>query len=343
MPAPGETLLIRMWDTVERSIGSIFRPWQLQRYGNAQLGLHRDTLLVLAAAERDAQDLRAGRKVLGRESDGRPTALPVVGDGVGSATLAPATSSPDLSALAHAATAKVVADALGQEVNVTRALLHAAAELEGDSQQPSEANVDRDWLFRWRESASTVSADDLQYLWGRVLAGEVKAPGTFSLRTLEFIRNLSQDEARAIEKLSRFVIADMIHMESIQLLEDREVPFSFLLQMEELGIITGVGQRGYLVQIGGTADDPVDTGLLSCGMVLRITRSGAGPVLTLRGYKLTAIGRELLKLGKPEPHLPYLRSVGASIKVAGFEVTLGRAGTSPGAPDEVLVIGGETL
>ena len=65
------------------------------------------------------------------------------------------------------------------EVNVAKAVLSAEAALEDDPQKPPDRRVDEDWLFRWRDSASKVSVAELQALWGRVLAGEIKSPGTF--------------------------------------------------------------------------------------------------------------------------------------------------------------------
>ena len=47
-----------------------------------------------------------------------------------------------------------------------------------------------------------MSSEELQTLWGRVLAGEIKSPGTFSLRTLEFLKNTSHEEALKIAKLA---------------------------------------------------------------------------------------------------------------------------------------------
>ena len=36
-----------------------------------------------------------------------------------------------------------------------------------------------------------MSSEELQTLWGRTLAGEIKSPGSYSLRTLDFLKNLS--------------------------------------------------------------------------------------------------------------------------------------------------------
>ena len=74
-----------------------------------------------------------------------------------------------------------IAQEIRSEGNVSKALLGAEAELENDPQTPPDRTVDEDWLFRWRDAASVVSSEELQTLWGRVLAGEIKSPGSFSV------------------------------------------------------------------------------------------------------------------------------------------------------------------
>ena len=52
MKAPGEELVIRLWETlVERGIGGLLRPWQIRREGMARLDVRRQEVLMLAAAE----------------------------------------------------------------------------------------------------------------------------------------------------------------------------------------------------------------------------------------------------------------------------------------------------
>jgi hypothetical protein len=72
----------------------------------------------------------------------------------------------------------------------------------------------------------------------------VKSPGRFSLRTLEFLRNLSQAEAKAIERISPFVISDVIFHGDTPMLEAEGIQFSDLLAMQELGVIAGVDGLG---------------------------------------------------------------------------------------------------
>ena len=182
---PGEKLLIRLWETVvEKGIGGLLSPWQTRRKGRAQIELQREERLVLAQTERDIEDIRAGHKCF-------TTNHQLI---VGSAPSKEGTSGGSHALVA--AQQDLILEQMRANVNVSKAVLSAEADLADDAQEPPDRMVDDDWLFRWRDSAGKVSSEELQALWGRVLAGEIKSPGTFSLRTLEFLKNLSQGEAR---------------------------------------------------------------------------------------------------------------------------------------------------
>lgn len=316
MNFPGEQLVIKLWETVaEKGVGSLFRPWQMRREGRASIELKRDELLQIAQAERDAEKIRRGDWSL---VDGHSTVklLQI------HASETP-TGTPDVEQeLLSAASALNTADTIRREANVTRALLHAEEALENDQQEPPEANVDDDWIYRWRSNASEVSMEELQDLWGRLLAGEVKAPGTYSLRTLEFLRNVSKQEAEAIAKLSRFVIEGIIYREASELLEGEGINFGFLLYMQQLGVVAGVEAVGLKIQWNSVDQTRFVKALKSNSKVLVISADDAAKTIVLPAYQLTAIGQQVLSLGHFDPHMEYLRKVGEKMKGQGFQVEL---------------------
>jgi hypothetical protein len=59
----------------------------------------------------------------------------------------------------------------------------------------SDKPVDDDWRTRFFTKAQDITSDELQIIWGKILATEVNGPGNISLRTLDILGNLSRDEA----------------------------------------------------------------------------------------------------------------------------------------------------
>lgn len=92
--------------------------------------------------------------------------------------------------------------------NFVHTVNFAAEELNEENEQTcSDEPVDFDWLMRFFDAVSNISNEELQKLWGQVLAGEIKQPGVCSLRTLDIIRNLSQKEAKIFNNLCRYVVS----------------------------------------------------------------------------------------------------------------------------------------
>ena len=321
MEFPGEKLVTKMWETIaEKGIGSLFKPWQMRREGRASIELKREELLVIAQAEREAELLRSGQNFTS-------SIIPRI------AQDSPASREADKAfviSLEQRAKDELISETIRREANVTRALLHAEDVLSNEPQPAPEEKVDDDWLFRWRDSAAQVSAEELQNLWGRVLAGEVKAPGSYSLRTLEFLKNLSQQEAEAIAKLSQFVIGGVIYRGNDNALDKYDISFSFLLNMQQLGVISGVEAIGMSTTWKSLDPSRFVQSLISNSLVLIATADDPKKEISMPTYMLTTIGMQISSLGTFDTNVEYLEEVGEHFKSQGVTVKLGKyVHTSP--------------
>ena len=317
MEYPGEKLVIRLWETLaEKGIGGLLRPWQTRREGRAQADIQRNERLVLAQTERDVEDIRSGRKTL--TPDGQ-----LLEPHAQDSPLEAGSSIQKASAIVRR---HRIAQEMRAEVNVSKALLSAEAELENDPQTPPERKVDDDWLFRWRDAASTVSSEELQTLWGRMIAGEIKSPGYFSLRTLDFVKNLSQKDALQIAKMLPFVIdGDVISGVDEKLLKSVGITFEFLLNLQYFGLVSGVEMGGINKTLRSIEREKFERAITSYNRMLLVTHEDAGKEIKLNNvYKLTSLGQQVLRLGSFEAHDVYLRSVGKTICLQGFKVQIAR-------------------
>ena len=55
----------------------------------------------------------------------------------------------------------------------------------------SEEPVEEDWTTRFFNIVEDISDEEMQRLWGKILAGEVKQPKSYSLRTLELLKKIN--------------------------------------------------------------------------------------------------------------------------------------------------------
>lgn len=81
-----------------------------------------------------------------------------------------------------------------EELNVSPREKDAASEIEDD------------WLTAYLKEASTKSSEELRALFGKILAGEIRAPGSFSIRTLQSLGLLTQLVAQNFQVLCNLSI-----------------------------------------------------------------------------------------------------------------------------------------
>ena len=161
-------------------------------------------------------------------------------------------------------------------------------------------------------------------LWGKVLAGEVKSPGTYSLRTLEFMRSLSQEDAKLIEKIAPLVVDGFIFIGNQQALDETGVVFGELLELQDIGILKGVGGLGLTITPKSVVQGRFLAAFRCHGALLLATHPDAGKAVSLPCCGLTAIGQQVMTLGTSQPNTLLFRALGAWLKQQGYEVSIGR-------------------
>jgi hypothetical protein len=230
-------LATAMWDTLgNKFAGSLVELWLSRRTARAKAEASRDERLVAAQTDLDVEAIKSGKY---RVEIGKRIALVPA-----KAEEKPQRRDDHLGAttIESVAASSRLADDVRRAVNIANAILVAEEVLEADASDAPKEKIRDDWFYRWRDSAAEVSSAELQDLWGRILAGEVRAPGSFALRTLDFIRNLSPDEAKVIAKLSKFVLAEqpMVWCTPKRSLDKYDLQYTDANLLEMLGIIGGV-------------------------------------------------------------------------------------------------------
>lgn len=89
---------------------------------------------------------------------------------------------------------------LSSVVNKVKVAQLAVEDLsENTVEQEETAEIDLDWLNHFGSHAEKVSSERMQPLWAKVLAGEIRRPGAFSLSTLRLLSELDQSMALAFQ------------------------------------------------------------------------------------------------------------------------------------------------
>ena len=161
----------------------------------------------------------------------------------------------------------------------------------------SSVSVNQDWSSRFFNIVEDVSEDIMQNLWGKILSGEVKQPGSFSLRTLELLKNLTKSEAELFLKIAQYAIVarnDFAFILDVGSAANREGIYKLTymeeILLEELGLLNPT-VIDFVVEVGNYR-----TEFFYHSKILSVVRENANLELKIPIVRFTTIGSELINL-----------------------------------------------
>jgi hypothetical protein len=229
----------------------------------------------------------------------------------------------------------VVADYLEKRRRRERVLEIATEELT-EAQPTSEATgeIDDGWMAFFKGQIDHLGTEDARVLFGKVLAGEIKHPGSFSKRSLTILSQMDADIAKLFETLCN--MSAVISVEETRVLtlglDDNSgnnlkpfgVNFGSLMRLHEAGLIVPpfsssypmpFAALGYPFEIGGryfklegtndrSKNPDVCTALLS----------------RMEGVAFSAAGRELSAIVSKIPLPQYIEKLSEGFAKRGFHL-----------------------
>ncbi|WP_017444916.1 TIGR03899 family protein [Gayadomonas joobiniege] len=89
------------------------------------------------------------------------------------------------------------------------AILHQAAEYVDERE--CQDRLDEDWLYQFFSLAESIFAQPMQALWGKILAMQTMRPGSFSLRALNALKQMTHREALIFQRACALSLKDGKH------------------------------------------------------------------------------------------------------------------------------------
>lgn len=240
----------------------------------------------------------------------------------------------DANELARRAQNRALYQEMKKQQNIESVIGKAYDELSTVS-EVSDTPVDSDWVSEFFDNVANVSNEKMQILWGKLLAGEIKQPGSFSLRTLGTLKNMSQKDAEFFNDIIPYIlkckgsedgsIIDYFLMDNVNgtLLTSRCIPFAKIMQLSEAGLISNnniisiqfVVKSGQAELVNGTYKN-----------ILIKNNSNEDTVITHSAYFLTEAGKELfgiaMRSGTETQSNNYLSECMQELKENGFGILL---------------------
>ena len=210
-----------------------------------------------------------------------------------------------------------------EQVNLDLISEEAARQLKdaNDAQTSGEVGqIDDDWLNHFEKEASQRSTEDMQQLFGRILAGEIRHPSSFSIKAVKIMGEIDKVAANLFKRLCSICIVSRIPGRD-QVLEARVLSLSgnagnnalqkYGLDFDQLNILHEYGLiisdynswRDYGSSVV-SKDNVVLLGFSYQNTYWGLLPEGDrkdGQELKLHGVGLSKAGRELLNIVETEP------------------------------------------
>jgi uncharacterized repeat protein (TIGR03899 family) len=222
------------------------------------------------------------------------------------------------------ASERILFEAAKQQLNLEKISSHAAIELLPEQSVPN-AKPDEDWTARFFDCAKIISSEQMQELWGRILAGEIKHPGSYSLKTLDAARSLTKKDAEWFERITSVAFATGPEDVFVLVLDDkwlaeRGIPDREILNLADLGLLHQA-QVGLILFANNEEMHVLHQGK---DAVLIVKQEAVIHPTTLRVWKFTHTGAQLTKLVHDENDDALLDNAGGFLKNLQYKVCVSR-------------------
>lgn len=180
--------------------------------------------------------------------------------------------------------------------------------------------LDLDWLNTFSQHAQEISNPAMQQLWSRILASESSRPGSFSIRTLTTLRQLTSREAEVLRRAQNLTAYDTSHGSYKILTGYYKRPSLFTWVTLEKPVQLNIAKTGLsypdlltLSDLGVLYPSAIESSELNKGQAFevqfgsqKVTMQTQRNAIVLTYYKYTSQGEELLRLLPGGDHKGYI-------------------------------------
>ena len=231
---------------------------------------------------------------------------------------------------------------LREQVNKDLITQKAAMELQSASDSSDQRGADEvgdtindDWLNTFEAEARQISTEEMQAYFGKVLAGEITKPGSYSRRTVKILGSLDQNIANHFVRLCSMCVSQYRFFKVPSLggnagnnaLEGYGLNFDSLNLLNEHGLVISQYNSWWeftpCVAVPDLEKQAICIPLSYQGkhwILMPIARGKIGKKLRIYGVALTHTGRELFSIVKVEPLNQYSRELAQFFERNGFRM-----------------------
>jgi hypothetical protein len=151
----------------------------------------------------------------------------------------------------------------------------------------------------------------MQRLWGKLLAGEVARPGSYSLHSVDFLSRMSTEDANLIARVAPFVTSGGIIKVGKDFFERHGLRFSDFLYLEDLGLMNAGFSLSLTLDTFEFNECLMSSLFIeSNAIVFHLGAKSKSPKeLVFEIIALTRVGRDILTLTSIPVNMEYIEEV----------------------------------
>jgi len=193
-------------------------------------------------------------------------------------------------------------DLIGKQINKDKVATEAISILneplsdEAHDGTDDGMGVSPDWLNHFSSHAEKASSKEMQRLWAKILAGEIRKPGKYSVFTLSFMANLDLNLAQLVAKYFNHQFGGSLIYEPHNL--PKHPTYSELGDLQSLGLITA-SSSGLHKTLKSKKDGVLKDNeliILDAGQRYLVTLKNADSQIELTSLPITSMGLEVLTI-----------------------------------------------
>lgn len=273
--------LEKLIDVVSNAVGNLLKPWQTIREAKAQA--KSDSIIAIEQAKTNAI---------------------IEGD-------------TDKVQYLEAINERLVNKEKKRQKNIEEVVSVVGEILEAEKDVSNEP-VNSDWVTRFFDIVQDISDDEMQHLWAQILAGEIKRPKSYSLRTLEVLRNMTKDEAEIFQKVAQYALVPIENNSMAfiysgnYVLKKYGVTYSDITKLVETGLLQSDDSTTTNIYSDNKSDKKIE--LVYGDIVIIILQKYNAVNISFPVRLLTTAGKELVQLISITPNIEYIKELASTIK-----------------------------
>lgn len=192
-------------------------------------------------------------------------------------------------------------------------IIKNTAEILETKESVSEEPLDSDWITRFFKITEDITNEEMQNLWSKILADEIERPNSYSLRTLETLKNLSSKEAILFSHFVKICCfpgrkTKLITINDSDFLNKYNITLEDMQLLEELNLVNSL--------LGFNIHPHTDCHLIYCDKLILI-KNNSNSKIYFPVYTLTTIGQEISTIIEKEFYLSYAKNISHYFKKNG--------------------------